>query len=159
MKDRYTDIASFCGFTSLCLLISAVGGAVTLTSVNTWYQELIKPSFTPPDWIFSPVWLTLYLLMGISAWLVWRETRSKSKKLPFFVFGVQLALNLTWSFIFFGARSIGWALIEISFLWVAIAINIFLFWRIKNLAGWLLVPYILWVSFAIILNASIFELN
>ncbi len=159
MKDRFTDIASFFGFTALCLLISAIGGAVTLTSVNTWYQELIKPSFTPPDWVFSPVWIILYFLMGISVWLVWRETGQKSKKLPIFVFGVQLGLNLAWSFIFFGARSIGWALIEISFLWVAIAINIFLFWRINNLACWLLVPYILWVTFAVILNISIFELN
>jgi benzodiazapine receptor len=159
MKNRFIDIISLCGFSAFCLFISAIGGAVTLTSVNSWYQDLIKPSFTPPDWVFSPVWITLYLLMGISAWLVWRQTDHKSKQLPLSVFGVQLALNLAWSFIFFGARLVGWALIEISFLWVAIVINIYLFWRINNLAGWLLIPYILWVTFAVILNSSIYVLN
>jgi tryptophan-rich sensory protein len=159
MKSRFTDIVSLFGFSAFCLLISAIGGAVTLTSVNSWYQDLIKPVFTPPDWVFSPVWIILYLLIGISAWLVWRSHWDKSKKFPFFVFGVQLALNLSWSFIFFGARSVGWALINISFLWVAIVVNIFLFWRINSLAGWLLVPYILWVTFAFILNNSIYELN
>jgi tryptophan-rich sensory protein len=159
MKLRYTDFASLFGFIALCLLVSAIGGAVTYTSVNSWYQDLIKPPFTPPDWLFSPVWITLYLLMGVSAWLIWSQTDHKSKKLPLSIFGVQLGLNLAWSFIFFGARSVGWALIEISFLWVAIVINIYLFWRINNLAGWLLIPYILWVTFAAILNSSIYELN
>jgi len=159
MKLLFENLASLCGFLLLCLSVSAIGGAVTHTSVNNWYQALEKPSFTPPDWIFSPVWITLYLLMGLSAWLVWRRTDRKSRRSPFAVFGAQLALNLAWSFIFFGARSIGWALIEIGFLWIAIAFNIFLFWRIDRLAGWLLVPYILWVTFAAVLNNSIYTLN
>jgi translocator protein len=159
MRTRIRNIAGLVGFLALCLSVAAIGGAVTRTSVYDWYQQLAKPVFTPPDWVFSPVWIFLYLLMGISAWLVWRRADPDSRRSPLAAFGIQLSLNLIWSFVFFGARSIGWALIEIAFLWIAIAVTIRLFWRIDRLASGLLVPYIIWVTFAAILNASIYALN
>ena len=159
MQTRFRNIASLGGFLVLCLSVSAIGGAVTRTSVYDWYQELAKPHFTPPDWVFAPVWITLYLLMGFSAWLIWRRAGLAGGRTPLTVFGVQLALNLAWSFVFFGARLIGWAAIELGFLWVAIAFNIWVFWRIDRLASVLLVPYFLWASFAGVLNTSIYILN
>ena len=159
MQTRFQNIASLGGFLALCLAVSAIGGVVTRTAVNDWYQELAKPSFTPPDWVFTPIWITLYLLMGVSVWLVWWRAENRNRRVPMTAFGVQLALNLAWSFIFFGARSIGWAAIELGFLWVAIAVNISVFWGIDRLASGLLVPYFLWASFAAVLNISIYALN
>ena len=159
MQARFQNIASLGGFLALCLAVSAIGGVVTRTAVHDWYQELAKPSFTPPDWVFAPIWITLYLLMGVSVWLVWWRAENRNRRVPMTAFGVQLALNLAWSFIFFGARSIGWAAIELGFLWVAIAVNISVFWGIDRLAGGLLVPYFLWASFAAVLNISIYALN
>jgi len=159
MQARFQNIASLGGFLALCLAVSAIGGVVTRTAVHDWYQELVKPSFTPPDWMFAPIWITLYLLMGVSVWLVWWRAENRNRRVPMTAFGVQLALNLAWSFIFFGARSIGWAAIELGFLWVAIVFNISVFWGIDRLAGGLLVPYFLWASFAAVLNISIYALN
>jgi benzodiazapine receptor len=159
MQTRFQNIASLGGFLVLCLSVSAIGGVVTRTAVHDWYQELAKPHFTPPDWVFAPVWITLYLLMGFSAWLIWRRVGLAGGRTPLTVFAVQLALNLAWSFVFFGARLIGWAAIELGFLWVAIAFNIWVFWRIDRLASVLLVPYFLWASFAGVLNTSIYILN
>ncbi len=159
MRIQSSNFTSLSGFVALCLSISAIGGAVTHTSVNTWYQELEKPIYTPPDWVFSPVWISLYLMMGISAWLIWLNADSKARRYPLTVFGVQLVLNLAWSFIFFGARAVGWAFIEICFLWIAIAANIRVFWQVDKLAGWLLVPYIMWVTYAVVLNGAIYSLN
>ena len=107
MQTRFQNIASLGGFLALCLAVSAIGGVVTRTAVHDWYQELAKPSFTPPDWVFAPIWITLYLLMGVSVWLVWWRAENRNRRVPMTAFGVQLALNLAWSFIFFGARSIG----------------------------------------------------
>jgi translocator protein len=159
VRTRIKNFVALAGFLALCLSVAAIGGAVTRTSVYDWYQALVKPPFTPPDWVFSPVWITLYVLMGLAAWCVWRRVEPDRRRSPLSAFGIQLGLNLAWSFIFFGARSIGWALIEIGFLWAAIAVTIRLFWRIDRLAGGLLVPYILWVSYAAVLNASIYALN
>ena len=159
MQTRFQNIASLGGFPALCISVSAIGGVVTRTAVHDWHQELAKPSFTPPDWVFAPIWITLYLLMGVSVWLVWLRAEIRNRRVPMTAFGVQLALNLAWSFIFFGARSIGWAAIELGFLWVAIAVNISVFWGIDRLAGGLLVPYFLWASFAAVLNISIYALN
>ena len=116
MQTRFQNIASLGGFLALCLAVSAIGGVVTRTTVHDWYQELAKPSFTPPDWVFAPIWITLYLLMGVSVWLVWWRAENRNRRVPMTAFGVQLALNLAWSFIFFGARSIGWAAIELGIL-------------------------------------------
>lgn len=158
-NTRFRDLAGLAGFVALCLLVSAAGGWVTRTSVGTWYQELAKPAFTPPDWVFAPAWVTLYVLMGIAAWRVWRRAGFAGARIPLAIFAGQLALNLAWSVLFFGARAPGWALLEIGFLWIAIALTIRAFWAVDRWAGSLLVPYIAWVSFAALLNASVYALN
>ena len=141
---------------ALPLIVSIIGGLFTASSVSTWYVELIKPSFNPPNWIFGPVWIILYLLMGISLYLIWTK---KYNKPAFFIFGIQLVLNLFWSILFFGMKSPLYAFIEIIFLWFAIIITIIYFYRINKLSAYLLIPYLLWVSFAAILNLSILILN
>ncbi|MBU0756635.1 MAG: tryptophan-rich sensory protein [Nanoarchaeota archaeon] len=138
------------------LVASVIGGLFTASSVSTWYLELAKPSFNPPSWIFGPVWTILYLLMGISLYLVWIK---KNDKLAFTIFGVQLFLNVLWSILFFGLKQPLFAFIEIVILWIAILIMLLRFYRINRLSAYLNIPYILWVSFASILNLAIFILN
>jgi benzodiazapine receptor len=121
---------------------------------------LNKPSFTPPGSVFAPVWITLYLLMGISLFLVWRvEKNIPRRRSALAVFALQLILNTLWSLLFFGLRSPLAGLVDIACLWVSIVLTLFLFSRISKTAFWLFVPYFLWVSFATVLNASIFALN
>ncbi len=153
------DVLGLVFFLVLCLAVSGIGAAVTATSVGTWYPTLQKPAFNPPDWVFAPVWTTLYILMAIAGWRVWRRARSKTARQALTAFAVQLALNLAWSFVFFGFQQIGLALIEILILLLAIVVNTILFWRIDRLAGVLFVPYVLWVGFATVLNASLWWLN
>ena len=136
---------------------------------SSWYAELIKPALNPPAWVFGPVWTTLFVLMGISAWLVWRQWDDGSPstklrvKIALTIFIGQLVLNTLWSIIFIGLHSPGGALIEIVFLWLAILATIIAFAKISppagGLAAWLLVPYIIWVSFAGYLNFAIWRLN
>lgn len=152
------NAAALAGFILLCLLVAAVGGAVTASSVGTWYQGLAKPSFNPPDWVFGPVWTTLYVLMAIAAWRVWRLELARRRP-ALALWALQLALNLCWSFVFFGARAIGPALAEIVVLLAAILATLVLFWRLDRLAGALLVPYAAWVAFAAVLNAALWRLN
>jgi len=159
MQKRLQKVTSLIGFIALCLAISGIGGAVTRLSVHDWYQDLDKPPFTPPDWAFAPVWIALYFSMGISAWLVWWRAEDHNRRIAMTAFGGQLALNLAWSFIFFGAQSIGWAAIELVVLWSAVVVTIYLFWKIDRLAGGLLVPYFIWTSYAFALNVSIYVLN
>ena len=137
-------------------LASAIGGFFTSTSVSTWYVSLVKPSFNPPSWIFGPVWTLLYLLMGIALYLVWIK---KSDKKAFIAFGVQMFLNALWSVLFFGLQKPLLAFIEIIFLWAAILFTTFYFYRINKISAYLLIPYILWVSFAAVLNFYLFILN
>jgi tryptophan-rich sensory protein len=153
------EILGLVVFVALCLLVSGIGGAITATSVGTWYQALQKPPFNPPDWIFAPVWTTLYVLMAIAGWRVWRHERSELGRQALMVFAVQLGLNLAWSFLFFGLQRIGLALVEVIILLVAIIANTILFWRIDRLAGALFVPYVLWVAYATLLNTSLWLLN
>ncbi len=137
-----------------------IGALFTTPAIAGWYQTLTKPELAPPNWIFAPVWTGLYLLMGIAAFLIWREGLNKSNvKIALSLFVAQLALNTLWSIIFFGARSPGWALAEIAVLWCAILATTVAFWKISKVAGSLMIPYILWVSFAAYLNYSIFILN
>ena len=162
--DKYTpkkhwDIPGLCLFISLCLLVSGLGGAITSNTVDTWYQGINKPSFNPPDWVFAPIWITLYVLMGIAAWRIWRKSSPKKIVIPLAVFSIQLALNLIWSFLFFGIQRIDLALFEIVTLLIVIIANTVLFWRVDRLAGIFLIPYIAWVTYAMILNASIWILN
>ena len=140
----------------LPFLASAIGGLFTASSVSTWYVDLIKPSFNPPSWIFGLVWTILYLLMGISLYLVWTK---KYDKQTFMIFGVQLFLNALWSILFFGMKLPFYAFIEIVFLWFAILMTIIYFYRINKISAYLLIPYLLWVSFAVVLNFAIFILN
>ena len=150
-------------------LAGGLGAVATQSSVSTWYRQLRKPPWTPPSWIFAPVWTTLYLFMGLASWLVWQKDQEQTrlirpeqeerKRLALGVYGVQLALNTLWSLIFFGMRNLHWALLEIVVLWAAILETVRRFFRIRPLAGWLLVPYLLWSSFATALNASIWWLN
>lgn len=142
------------------LLIGALGGLFTFESVKTWYITLNKPSFNPPNNIFGPVWTTLYILMGIASYLVWRQRKTAiGYNWAVFIYIIQLILNLMWSFLFFYQHQIGFALVEIGILWLAIIINAMLFYRIHKVAGLLFIPYILWVSFASYLTYSIYMLN
>jgi tryptophan-rich sensory protein len=141
-------------------LAGILGTVFTSSSIPTWYATLQKPSFNPPNWIFGPVWTMLFLLMGIALFLVWQKgTHRKEVKLATIIFGTQLVLNTFWSIIFFGLQSPRYAFVEIIFLWIAIVATIITFYKISKPAAGLLVPYILWVSFAAYLNYTIWMLN
>lgn len=142
-----------------------IGSFFTISAIPTWYAGLVKPALNPPAWVFGPAWTTLYALMGIAAWLVWRQwdqgdpsTRLRVKT-ALAIFGLQLFLNAIWSIIFFGLHSPGWALVDIILLWLAIVWTMVVFYKISKPAAYLLVPYLLWVSFASYLNYSIWALN
>lgn len=139
-------------------LIGVVSSFFTTPSVTTWYATLIKPVFQPPSWLFAPVWTILYILMGVSFWLIWKS-HSAEKKHAMKWFFIQLALNGIWSPIFFGAHAIDSALAIIVLLWLTILLTILLFMKISKPAAWLLVPYLAWVSFATVLNYAIWRLN
>jgi translocator protein len=140
----------------------AAGGLSALASggdFERFFRELRKPAGTPPPAVFGPAWTALYLLMGIAAWLVWREGVTRSTALALGLFAAQLVLNFAWSLIFFGQRRVGVALLEIAVLWLSILATIIAFWRVRRVAGALLLPYLAWVSFATYLNAGIWRLN
>jgi len=139
--------------------LGAIAGMFTAQSVPEWYATLNKPSFNPPSWIFAPVWTALYILMGISLFMIWKQGASKLRNLAILVFMLQLLLNFAWSFIFFYFQMIGFALVEIIFLWISIVVMQVLFYKIKPLAAYINIPYLLWVSFACVLNASFYVLN
>ena len=140
--------------------VGAISGFFTATGVESWYQTINKPSWNPPGWIFGPVWTTLYVMRGIALFLVWKSDSSDVlKKTAIALFAIQLILNFFWSFIFFDQQQIGWALVEIIVMWFFILLTIFAFGNVSKLAAWLLVPYISWVSFATILNYTIWKLN
>ncbi len=142
------------------LIVGGTSGFFTATGVESWYQTIARPTWNPPGWLFGPVWTTLYVMMGISLFLVWKEDTSvELKKIGIALFAVQLVLNFFWSFIFFNQHQIGWALVEIAAMWVFILLTIFAFAQVNKAAAWLLVPYISWVSFATILNYTIWQLN
>jgi len=145
---------------AITLSIGALGGYATSESVKTWYPTLNKPSFNPPNWLFAPVWTSLYVLIGISAYLIWMK-RDRIKHFPrtVSIYFIQLILNLAWSFIFFYLHEIGFALAEIILLLIAIVVNATTFYKIDKWAGLLFIPYILWVSFASFLTYNIFILN
>jgi len=143
-----------------CLAAGAIGSAFTRSAIPTWYAALEKPLYTPPNWLFAPVWTLLYIMMGVAAFLVWRRgLGSRNVRIALIVFLVQLVLNALWSVMFFGLESPVFGLIVISVLWVAILATIIVFFRISKVASVLMWPYLLWVSFAAVLNASIWLLN
>lgn len=142
-----------------CFVAGAIGGIATTSSVNGWYAELDKPSWNPPDWIFGPVWSVLYLMMAIAAWLVWKNSTLEKSRFALGWFAFHLLLNVLWSVLFFGLRQPGWAFIEIVVLWISIVITIVLFYRHSKPAAGLLVPYLSWVTFAAVLNFTIWSIN
>jgi translocator protein len=146
-------------FLAASFVVAAVGGMFTAAAMPEWYMTLAKPAFNPPSWIFGPVWTALYIMMAVAAWLVWKASGFRGAAAALTVYGVQLGLNLAWSGIFFALRSPGWALVEIVVLWLAILATAVLFFRHSRAAGWLLMPYLLWVSFAAVLNGAIWRLN
>ena len=159
-KIRVINILKLVVSIIVCQFAGLIGSIFTRTSIPTWYATLKRPSFTPPNWLFAPVWTALFVLMGVSAFLVWRNGLSDRRVIiALSVFIVQLVFNMLWSAAFFGLRSPLAGLIVIVVLWVAILFTIMSFFRVSVIAGILLVPYILWVSFAAVLNTSIFVLN
>lgn len=144
---------------ALPLGLGAIAGLFTADAVPEWFETLNKPSYSPPNWLFGPVWTTLYLLLGISLFLIWKQSKSKKRDQAVLVFFIQLALNFGWSFIFFYFNRIGLALIEIVLLWISIWVMLILFYKIKPLAAYINIPYLLWVTFATLLNAGYFILN
>lgn len=145
---------------AICQLAGFIGSFATRQSVGGWYKFLEKPSFNPPSWVFAPVWISLYTIMGISLYLVWRKgLDSPEVKYAIILFLVQLVFNSLWSIVFFGYQSIGGGVIVIIVLWFLILVNIFCFYKISAPAGLLLIPYLLWVSYASLLTISIWRLN
>jgi benzodiazapine receptor len=143
----------------VCQGVGLLGGRWTAPEIPTWYRGLRKPWFNPPGWVFAPVWTALYLLMAIAAWQVAETGYSPRRTAALLLFAAQLALNLAWSWIFFRRHAIRAALVEIVLMWLAIGAATVAFARIIPAAGWLMVPYWAWVSFAALLNAAIARLN
>ncbi len=141
------------------LLVGSISGYFTSTSITTWYVTLNKPLFNPPNYLFAPVWTTLYILMGISLFLVLNTAKDLEKSKIIFVFSVQLILNFLWSFLFFKFQQLGFALAEILLMWCSILSMIIIFYKTNKLAALLNIPYLLWVSFATILTYNIYILN
>jgi translocator protein len=154
-----SDIIKLMVSIGLPLAVGAIAGMYTSAAVPEWYANLNRPSFNPPGWVFGPVWTVLYILIGISLFLIWKEEPGQARNWAIGVFFVQLALNFAWSFIFFYSKMIGPALIEIIVLWITIVIMLLLFYKIRPLAAYINIPYLLWVSFATALNASYYLLN
>ncbi|OGD89679.1 TspO protein [Candidatus Curtissbacteria bacterium RIFCSPHIGHO2_02_FULL_42_15] len=143
---------------AICLLAGAIGSFFTAPAIETWYGSLNKPAFTPPGWLFAPAWTILYMLMGISLYLVWQKGFKKNL-FAIKIFFLQLVLNAAWSIIFFGLKNPTFAFLEITGLWLVIILTIKVFLPISKIAAYLLVPYLLWVTFASFLNLSIVFLN
>lgn len=160
MKGIAIDIVKLFVSIIICQLAGVLGSLATTPAIPVWYASLRKPVFTPPSWLFAPVWIILFFLMGCALFLVWRQgVRISGVKLALVIFAVQLILNVLWSFAFFGLRSPLAGLIVICVLWVMIIATIIVFCRLSTVAGVLLIPYILWVSYAAVLNAAIFAIN
>jgi translocator protein len=146
-------------FIAVCLAVSAVGSVFTMAGMDGWFEQLEEPAINPPGWVFGLVWSVLYLAMGVAAWMVWRARGLRGARLALGLFGVQLALNLAWTGIFFGRQAPGWAVVEIVMLWLAVAATLAVFWRHVPAAGALFVPYLAWVTFATVLNFEFWRLN
>jgi benzodiazapine receptor len=156
---RLSGIPKLAAAIILCQLAGFLGSFFTIPAIPTWYQSLHKPFFTPPNWIFSPVWIGLYLLMGISLYFVWQRQGQPRRRIALILFFLQLILNILWSAAFFGLRSTLLGFIDIVFLWVAILLTFQTFLSVSKVGGLLLLPYLVWVSFAALLNFSLWVLN
>lgn len=158
MKQKQWWI-SFIIFILLCLIMQIVGSLWTRETVLTWYPTLIKPSWTPPDWVFGPVWSCLYLMIAVSGWLMYRAEYSQKRAVALMLYGSQLALNFIWSFLFFSLQSPILGLIDIILLCLFISLTIIKAWPVSHLASILLIPYFIWVLYATSLNTGIWLLN
>ncbi len=157
VKTSAQHAIAFVGWLLFCFAAAATG---FLTTQGNWYAALNKPSWNPPSWLFGPVWTLLYVMMATSAWLVWRERGGwRTHRLALGVFCLQWLWNALWTPLFFGAHRIDLALIDIALLWCTLATTLMLFWRVRVLAGALLIPYLAWVSFAAVLNFTIWRMN
>ena len=150
------DTLALGGWLALCFL-AALGGV--FVSTGDWYMSLNKPSWNPPSWIFGPVWTTLYCMMAVAAWQVWRVGGWQRQRVALSLFVTQLVLNALWTPIFFGAHQMGWAFVEICMLWLTLVATIGAFWKVKLSAALLLLPYLAWSSFAAVLNFTLWRLN
>ncbi|HUU65564.1 MAG TPA: TspO/MBR family protein [Dehalococcoidales bacterium] len=161
MKNiKLTDIVKLVISIIVCQCAGLIGSIFTMPAITTWYATLQKPPFNPPNWLFAPAWATLYLLMGISAFIIWRRGLGNPQvKRALFLFVIQLVLNALWSVAFFGLESPLYGVIVIAALWVAILFTILKFFKVSSVAAVLMLPYILWVTFAAVLNVSIWVLN
>jgi translocator protein len=158
-ERRVHPLLGLVGFLAASFAAAALGNLFTGPAIPDWYATLEKPGFTPPSWVFGPAWTTLYILMAVAAWRVWTRAGFRDASTALTLYFIQLALNAAWSMIFFGLRAPGWALIEILVLLAAIVATTVLFFRHSRLAGWLMVPYVGWVTFATALNGAIWWLN
>jgi tryptophan-rich sensory protein len=160
-RPRRTEVLGLVGWLLACFAASAIGAIAVARSLNDWYLALRKPAWNPPNWVFGPVWTTLYTMMAVSAWLVWRRRAEQPREtaVALSVFVAQLVLNAFWSWLFFGWRLPGLAFVEVVALWIAIAITIERSYRVSRPAALLLIPYLGWVTFASALNGSIWYLN
>lgn len=156
---KINDILKLLASVILCQIAGFLGSLFTTPAIPTWYATLKKPFFTPPNWVFSPVWISLFILMGISLFFVWRRQGQPHVKTALIFFFVQLILNIFWSMAFFGLKSPLLGLMDIVLLWIAILFTILNFFKVSKFAGMLLIPYLLWVSFAALLNFSLWILN
>ena len=146
-------------FIAICLGAGGLGAIATTPEIEGWYATIAKPSWNPPDSVFGPVWTTLFVMMAVAAWLIWKPAGFKAAKTPLTLFAVQLVLNVAWSWVFFHFHQPGWAFVEIVVLWLAIGVTTIAFFKTSKIAGWLMVPYLAWVSFASVLNFAIWRLN
>lgn len=156
--SKTTQIIGLAGWLVICFAAAAIGAAASIQA-GTFYAQIIRPDWAPPGAVFGPVWTVLYVLMGISAWLVWRKGGYRTASVALKLFFIQLAINALWSWLFFAWRLGAMAFVDIILLLVLIVATIVAFWRYSRLAGALLVPYLLWVGFASVLNYSIWQLN
>jgi tryptophan-rich sensory protein len=159
MKLTSRDWFALAIFLGLTFAAAFIGGLFTSATVDGWYQTIHKPTWTPPSWVFGPVWTLLYLSMAVAAWLVWRRRGQANVSLALTLFFVQLALNTAWSAFFFGFQNPQAAFVDIVLLWCAILVTMIIFWRLNPISGWLFAPYILWVTFAAALNLAIWRMN
>ena len=152
------QIIGLVGWLVITFVAAAIGGAASVNA-GSFYTQLVLPEWAPPAWVFGPVWTVLYVAMGIAAWLIWRADGFRAVRGALTLFLAQLALNALWSWLFFGWHRGALAFADILLLWVLIIATLIAFWRVRALAGWLLVPYLLWVSFASALNYAVWQLN
>jgi tryptophan-rich sensory protein len=145
------------GWILVAFLAALIGGLAG--APGAWYAGLAKPAWNPPNWVFGPVWTVLYATMGVAAWLIWLRRADTPVQAALTLFGIQLVLNALWSWVFFGWHWLGLAFVELLLMWVAILATTVAFWRIRPLAGWLFLPYLLWVAFAGVLNLFLWRLN